>query len=147
MKQIFFILIAVWALLLVYGPAKADTFTVHLASDHITSSGIDYGFNESNLGVGYGKTINSHVRGIVGGYDNSLDLLTLYGGVEFYSSLDNPFLTEVGIDIGFVTGYEIPVGAAAYVRLFNVGRVTAMPLVINGEVDGMVLGYGLTFGE
>ena len=145
---------AAFIVMFVNNCARADTVTIHLASKHITASGKDYGLNEDNLGLGYGLTLTDNLRAIVGGYNNSIRNDTVYVGAELYTRFNNPIVTEVGIDGAAVTGYDFkyPVGVAVYTRLADVAKVHALPLFITHPtegtyLDGVVIGFSLTFGE
>lgn len=142
-----------FAIMAVNNVARADVFSVHVASRHLTVSGIDRGFNEVNPGVGYAlNTKIDHTRITTGYYHNSVRKDSAYLGAELYQRFNNPVLTEVGVDLVVVTGYEFPVGVAAYVRIADYLRVSGIPIVItepNGDTnyDGIALGFSLAIGE
>jgi len=149
------ILLCVFLVMAINNVVSADTLTLHVSSQHLTTSDYDYNFNELNLGLGYGWNIadTDNYRAIAGIYKNSSGKVTTYTGGEVYKRFDNSFITEIGLQAGVVTGYDIPVplAAAPYLRVADVMKVTVLPLVINDGsriyLDGVVYGFSLTLGK
>ena len=153
--------------------AKDDLWLkIHIASKHFSESGVwvdDYGqehpWNEGNPGLGleYEITNNLSVNG--GGYYNSHEKVSIYGGIKLHTSYDRVF--AVGLGGGLVTGYEItqnvegPVSAYIHPTIswipknpyvggrpfrFDVGYVPALDIGQEGEPTAvMTFSFALKF--
>lgn len=127
--------VLILALCMAFGPANADEVTVHLGSKHF--SVVDYNFNEFNPGAGI--NINNFIGGI---YYNSIKNVSVYGGYAFEHG-------PIGIDVGLVTGYGIPVlpMASPYVKLGAV-KLSLLPVAVENEgLTGAAIGFSLYFED
>ena len=86
---------------------SAETWLdIHLLSRHFTTTytkeGMDYAYNENNLGLGLDISRTKNSSYIVGFFDNSYNNTTVYAGMDFHST----GVLAIGISAGVATGYQ-----------------------------------------
>jgi len=92
---------AICFLLIAHTTHAEQGLVLNIGSKHFIANDVDY--NEKNYGLGY-TNYNSAIVWQVGFYNNSVNNLSLYAAMKFYSSRTDtvqPFFM-----LGMVTGYE-----------------------------------------
>ena len=137
-------LITISSLISTQANAFNGWMNIHLGSSHAQSQYVEKGelqeYNEKNFGIGLALPVTSKLDVLSGFYENSYNKTSVYAGVNYHSP--NNYGLSVGLNSGFVTGYDDTANNDSKIAVMLVPHVTYAVKNFRAEV-GFIPSLGI----